>query len=98
MVIRLVDTIYTPDMDNLLKLGLAYLLAPSLVAGVAALLATAIGLTFATTVIVLAIAAAVLLIATLGRPLIGTVSRWARSRFSPVRRRHPRPTAWHQWR
>lgn len=98
MVIRLVDTIYTPDMDNLLKLGLAYLLAPSLVAGVAVLLAAAIGLTFTVTIIVLAIAAAGLLIATLGRPLIGAGIQWARNRFSPVRRRHPRPTAWHQWR
>lgn len=98
MVIRLVDTIYTPDMDNLLKLGLAYLLAPSLVAGVAVLLAAAIGLTFTVTIIVLAVAAAGLLTATLGCPLIGAGIQWARNRFSPVRRRHPRPTAWHQWR
>jgi hypothetical protein len=81
-------------MDNLLKFGLAYLLAPSLAAGVAVLLATAIGLTFTAAVIVLAL----LLIAALGRPLITAISRWIKNRFSPVRRRHPRPTAWHQWR
>lgn len=85
-------------MDNLLKLGLAYLLAPSLVAGAIVLLAGAIGLTFAATVIVLAVAAAVMLIATLTRPLIEAVSRWANNRFSPVRRRQPRPAGWHQWR
>lgn len=85
-------------MDNLLKIALAYLLAPSLVAGVAVLLASAIGLTFTATVILLIIAAAFLLIVTLGRLLIEAMHRWANNRFSPVRRRQPRPAGWHQWR
>jgi len=85
-------------MNNLLKFGFAYLLAPSLVAGVAVLLAAAIGLTFTVAVIGAAFVAAILLITTVGRPLIAAGSRWVKNRFSPVRRRHPRPTAWHQWR
>lgn len=31
-------------------------------------------------------------------PLYRPLRRWLINRFSPVRRRQPRPAAWHQWR
>ncbi|PIV89286.1 MAG: hypothetical protein COW48_01280 [Hydrogenophilales bacterium CG17_big_fil_post_rev_8_21_14_2_50_63_12] len=85
-------------MDNLLKLGFAYWLAPSLVGGVAVVLAVAFGLTFSAAIIGVALAAAVLLAAALVRPMAVLGWRCLKNRLSPVRRRHPRPTAWHQWR
>lgn len=85
-------------MDNLLKLGFAYWLAPSLVGGVAVVLAVAFGLTFSAATIGVALAATVLLAATLVRPMVLWGLRCLKNRLSPVRRRHPRPTAWHQWR
>jgi len=85
-------------MGDLFKLAVAYMLAPALVVG---LLASAYGLAALLTALV----AAVLLV---GLPLaLGARSLWRRRhRFrkklrdmrSPVRRRRPRPAAWHQWR
>lgn len=85
-------------MNNLLKFGIAYYLAPTLVGVVVVLLATAIGLTFTAVVIATAIAATLTVAIIFGRPLISAFCRWFRNHFSPVRRRQPRPAAWHQWR
>jgi hypothetical protein len=79
------------------RFALGYLLSPRL--GLAAALgiagAVAVGYFFGALLLglFLVVALAALLIqATV--PLV----RWLRLRMNPVRRRYPRPTAWHQWR
>lgn len=83
---------------NFLKFGFAYALAPALVMAVAWLLGVTIGLTLTAVTLGLAIMAAAVLAIALGRALIPSLQRWLRNTFSPVRRRHPRPAAWRQWR
>ena len=81
-------------MGTLFKLGIAYLLAPTFVAGVAWLVAAALGVTMVGGVVVLAIALGLVLAIAIWK----AASRRMKNRLSPVRRRHPRPAAWYQWR
>ncbi len=85
-------------MNDLLKTGIAYWLAPALVSGVAVALAMLFGLTFTLIVAAGAITCVIVAVVTLIAPLAGALRRWGRNRFSPVRRRHPRPIVWNQWR
>ena len=94
MVIMLPSIGYTPFMGTLFKFGIAYLLAPTFVAGVAWLVAAALGVTMVGGVMVLAVALGLVLAIAIWK----AACRWMRNRTSPVRRRHPRPAAWYQWR
>ena len=85
-------------MSDIVKLGLAWWLAPSLVAGVVWLLAGLLGVTFGLTLSVLLLTGGVCLLVMLATVLSGPICRWFQYVISPVRRRRPRPTAWHQWR
>jgi hypothetical protein len=85
-------------MNHFLKLGLAYLLAPALVAAIVWLAAAVLGLTLAVSGIGLAVVAVAMLLAALARPVLSAGRRWVQPHSSSVRRRHPRPSAWHQWR
>jgi len=89
------NTRYTPDMETVLILCLICLLAaPVILAGGMAL--TGIAVAIAAVVAVARVVAHVVL--EIFAPLWHPIHRWLNNRFSPVRRRHPRPAAWHQWR
>ena len=81
-------------MGTLFKFGIAYLLAPTFVAGVAWLVAAALGVKMVGVVVVLAVALGLVFAIAIWK----VACRWMRNRTSPVRRRHPRPAAWYQWR
>lgn len=81
-------------MENIFRFSIAYLIAPALVAVVAWAFAAALGVTLTAVVVALGLLGVALLLRALSRP----VRRWYNNHFSPVRRRHPRPAAWHQWR
>jgi hypothetical protein len=94
MVIR-VDMDYASwIMRTYAKLGIGAWLAPGLTAlliGVAVWVA--VPAFFAGAALGVGLLAFLLL-----RGGLGALRRWTRNRFSPVRRRGPRPPAWHQWR
>ncbi len=94
MVIMLPSIGYTPCMGTLFKFGIAYLLAPAFVAGAAWLVAAALGITMVGGVVVSAVAFGLVLAVAIWK----AACRRIRNRLSPVRRRHPRPAAWYQWR
>lgn len=81
-------------MGTLFKFGIAYLLAPTFVAGVAWLVAAALGVTMVGGVVVSAVALGLVLAIAIWK----AACRRIRNHLSPVRRRHPRPAAWYQWR
>lgn len=81
-------------MNGWVKLGIGAWLAQGLAAaalGVAAWLGASMFMAGLAADLALAFLA-------LALGLAGGVRRWLARRFSPVRRKGPRPPAWHQWR
>lgn len=85
-------------MGNILKLGVAYWLAPPLVGVVAVLIGSAMGIGLVLALAALGVIAFGVLAWSFGGPVLAYVGKRFHSFRSPVRRRAPRPTAWHQWR
>ena len=81
-------------MNSWMKLGFAAFVAPGLTTVVLLVVGALTGLFIGVgAILMLAFAAGLL---TLG--VLNGVHRSLRNRFSPVRRKQPRPTAWNQWR
>lgn len=85
-------------MNSWMKLGVAAFLAPGLAAGVLLTVGALTGLVIGAGLLAILAAAAGLLAFGLLSGIGGALRRSLRSRLSPVRRKQPRSTAWHQWR
>lgn len=85
-------------MNSWIKLGVAAFLAPSLTAGVLLLVGALTGMVIGTGMVAILAAGMLLLVVALFAVLGSALRRALHNRFSPVRRKYPRPTAWHQWR
>lgn len=85
-------------MNSWIKLGVAAFLAPGLAAGVLLLIGALSGIVIGTGMVVMLAAAVGMLAFGLLSGIGGALHRALRNRFSPVRRKTPRPAAWHQWR
>lgn len=90
--------VYTVLMNSWLKIGVAAFIFPGLTAGVLLFVAGMAGVAVSIGLVALLAVLAGLLALSLISGVFSALQRVLRNRLSPVRRKHPRPTAWHQWR